>query len=319
MRLDAKYRGFAQMVEADVERLRQRFRARVDEADSIGFDEMRRLATYRRGGLVLFSGETELLARYSPGFGSFHWGWAERPTCPRRLVPIQREGVAQSIEQLSAKALSLDGENEARAVALVAAHLARADGVLELEKDAELYYFALFEVRATTPLTQLPLGFEIPPPPEVVHAKYPSATLRSTAPVANTPAVSLLPPPEPSVTATTLDIAPAEFKPPTEAEFAAVLRAAVREVQAALPEGFARALVLVTVEVSAGKGRFFVHLVASDMRGELHAVEPSRELVDATGAFVLADAQRGNGRWRRMVASIRRTARGANVEFDLRA
>jgi hypothetical protein len=185
--------------------------------------------------------------------------------------------------------------------------------MMELEKGGDILYFALFEVRATTPVTKLPPGYMTPAPPQ--SDRFPSVTLKSTSPVANTPAVSLFPPAEPAA-AETEEIS--AFRAPTQEAFAPVLRAATDDIGATLAEGFTRALILVTVEVIGGKGRFFVHLVAADPRGNLHAVEPSRELIEVTGKFVLEDAHAGNGRWRRLVASVRRTAKGATVEFELR-
>ena len=62
-----------------------------------------------------------------------------------------------------------------------------------------------------------------------------------------------------------------------------------------------RALLIINVDTSREKARFFVTLVASTDDGDLAAVDTTRELLDATGAMLGEDSRSGNGRWRKLV------------------
>ena len=86
----------------------------------------------------------------------------------------------------------------------------------------------------------------------------------------------------------------------------------------ALPHGFKQALLVVTVDQQANKGRFLVQLVASDAQGDLVALEPARDLLDATAKMIAEDARDGNVRWRRLVARLTATGRGASVAVEVR-
>jgi hypothetical protein len=88
-----------------------------------------------------------------------------------------------------------------------------------------------------------------------------------------------------------------------------------------LPE-FQQALLVVVVEVqeheTGTRGRFFVHVVATDPKADLVSLDTTDELVAAAQTVIAADAQSGNGRWRKLLVRLRRTARGASIEVDVR-
>lgn len=112
--------------------------------------------------------------------------------------------------------------------------------------------------------------------------------------------------------------APTPVREPSRAIFFPVAQLALGSVAAAMPQGFHQALLSITLDLAEAKSRFFVQLVASDARGELVSLDPSRELLDATGKMIGDDARDGNGRWRRLVARLRATARGASVDVEVK-
>jgi len=89
--------------------------------------------------------------------------------------------------------------------------------------------------------------------------------------------------------------------------------AAVAELTHAVPIGFRKAVVIVTLDVEKGKARFFVQLVATDETGELWCPDASTDLVRAAGNMIAEDARDGNGRWQRLVLSLQRGNREAVV------
>ncbi|MEO7097192.1 MAG: DUF6882 domain-containing protein [Polyangiales bacterium] len=113
--------------------------------------------------------------------------------------------------------------------------------------------------------------------------------------------------------------APPEVRQPSRATFFPLAQLALGHVAAVLPGGFRQALLVITIDVQASKGRFFVQLVASDARGDLLSLEPSRDLLDATARFIGEDAREGNSRWRRLVARLTATAKGASVDVEVKA
>ena len=80
-----------------------------------------------------------------------------------------------------------------------------------------------------------------------------------------------------------------------------VVRVANEILRRATDDHAQRALLIVNVDTSREKARFFVTLVASTNDGDLAAVDTTRELLDATGAMLGEDARSGNGRWRKLV------------------
>lgn len=98
--------------------------------------------------------------------------------------------------------------------------------------------------------------------------------------------------------------------------FMPVAQVALGEVASSLP-GFGQAILVLRVESSQGKGRFFVQLVALDSEGDLIALDPSRGLLDAAAKMIADDAREGNGRWSKLAARLRPTERGAKVDIDV--
>jgi hypothetical protein len=110
----------------------------------------------------------------------------------------------------------------------------------------------------------------------------------------------------------------APIREPNREIFMPVATAALADIVNVAP-GFGQALVVVRVEVESAtsKGRFFVQLVCSDDVGELVALDPSRALLDAAAKFIGDDVRDGNGRWKKLVARLRPTPRGASVDVEV--
>jgi serine/threonine protein kinase len=106
---------------------------------------------------------------------------------------------------------------------------------------------------------------------------------------------------------------PLAIREPTRAVLQPLADAAVAELGHAVPVGFRKAVLIVTLDVEKSKARFFVQLVATDETGELWAADASMELVRAAATMIGDDARDGNGRWQRLVLRLQRNSREAVV------
>lgn len=105
---------------------------------------------------------------------------------------------------------------------------------------------------------------------------------------------------------------------PSPGVFRPVAQLVLGALSTAMPHGFREAMFLMSLDVHEGKGRFYVHLVASAPTGELFAPEPSRELLEATARMVTDDAREGNGRWRKLIAKLSATDQGVAVDLEVK-
>jgi hypothetical protein len=104
---------------------------------------------------------------------------------------------------------------------------------------------------------------------------------------------------------------------PSREIFMPTAQLALGIVAGTMREGFEQALLIVSVEAHEGKARFSVVLVAADARGELHALDTPRELVDAAARMIVDDARAGNPRWHKLIARLR--PRGGGIDVDVKA
>ena len=194
------------------------------------------------------------------------------------------------------RSVEVANEGEAHLLAKVAAQIARADGVLRIEDDYGVSFIALFEGT---------------PAPRTLRKPAPKQAL---APQSVGGEVSL----------DDADVEPLSIEPePASSERgpSILVQEALAVTTRATNGEFAQALLSVVVEVDEGaavQGRFFVDVVALDPKGELVSVDATRALIDAAAHTIAADAQSGNGRWRKLLVRLRRTVRGASVEVDVR-
>jgi hypothetical protein len=289
--------------------------ARVAGSDEVSYDDEVESVTYKKSGAVLWTGKGELIATYAPETHTFHWSRPEQTpaTEARRVEAIFHKGRANAISQLTVDVLHLDGPEDADMIANLGAHLAGADGVLRLQGRPEWTFLALFDLGERRKSSRY--DYSVPPPLDP-HDQPHAISVPALLPVR-----SLAPPSAPSApSATALAPAPATpaIREPSRDVFLPVARAALADVANAMASGFRQALLVVTIDASGQKARYFVQLVTSDPNGDLQALEPSSQLLDATGKFIAADAHEGNGRWRRLVARLATSARGASVGIEVK-
>jgi hypothetical protein len=285
------------------------------------------------------------------------WAWGGASVAGR-IDAAFREAQRYSLAELMCTQLSVDGEVEARNVVDVALQLAHAEGVVRQEDGARVLYYALFDGRAgqasdragswrpaaniaasstATPGTFKPAvsAWTVAPPAlgnaPALRRTSTGVPVRTIAPplapvapieVSEDSLDEFVPPPPPrmpSQMSPPMHTAPAApIREPSREGFLPVATVALAAVAHALPGGFKQALIVVTLDQRESKGRFLVQLVATDARGDLVALEPARELLDATAKMIADDAREGNGRWRRLVARLTATERGASVAVEVR-
>jgi serine/threonine protein kinase len=102
-------------------------------------------------------------------------------------------------------------------------------------------------------------------------------------------------------------------RPPKRDLLQPFVDAILAELSVAVPLGFRKAVVTVTVDVSAEKARYSLHVVALDESAELWSLEASGDAMRAAGALIASDAADGNTRWRRLVLRLQRGRRDASV------
>jgi len=334
MPLSNKFRRLALLMEPDVQRMIEKHAQRVAGHDNVRFDERSGLVTFSRQGSVVSQPRAEKIGEWVPELALFRWwfvGIKFGEHAHRRLDVAYREGEQYGMPELITETITLDSASEADTVAFLAAQLARADGVLRATQGERVVYFALFDQKpsdaprapdlrdtSVNSASQRPSWmssdpFSVAPPQrhERTSLRPGSHTMPPVAPieVSSDDGFDIPRPPRtPSLAA--------PVREPTREIFMPVAQTALGDIAAAVP-GFGQALVVVRVDTTPGKGRFFVQLVAVDNEGDLIALDPSRALLEAAGRMIADDARDGNGRWHKLAARLRPTERGASVDLDV--
>lgn len=353
--LSDKFRRLAVLLEPEVARMAAKQAAHIGHFDDAQFDAAQEIATFWRGEDATWRCHAEPIGRLNPDFGLFRWWWHGRSAAARksRLDPVIKEGDGYQIGELVTDHVEVASEDEAHLLAKVAAQIARADGVLRIEDEYGISFIALFEgtpapqtLRKLAPKQELApqsvggevsLGdddlqpISIEPEPASVRSiddprfsvPVPTAAAIASAVPLTAPNLTHTIPPTPlafqiaGARATT----PPPVRIPTREVVASLVQEALAVTTRATNGEFAQALLSVVVEVDEGaavKGRFFVDVVALDPKGELVSVDATHTLIEAAAHTIAADAQSGNGRWRKLLVRLRRTPRGASVEVDVR-
>lgn len=238
---------------------------------------------------------SELLARYSDDVGLLHWWWRGKPGIaqrPSRLDAIVAEGRQFGVEELTKEAVSAESVEVAGQICCLAAHIAHADGVTRVREGDAWVFYALFD--AIDPRASRISSMTLPPPTGR-SSSIPPGPLRRTAQTI------------PDIDRTTASQAKQELARD-------LLVPVMQEAAKSLPQGFRQALVITTVDVKEGKARFFVHVVASDASGDLVEIDASQALFDAVGAMIAEHRRRGGAAWRKLIAHLRATERGASID-----
>ena len=350
MPLEEKFRRLYGVMQSDIARTREKLAARTQGHDGVAFDDGGNVA-FTRGNAIVWRARAELVAGFTPELNTLRWAWGGA-SAGGRMDAAYREAQRYSLAELMCTQLAVDGEEEARRIIDVAAQLARSEGVVRQEDGTRILYYALFDGRAgqasdragswrpaanlATSSSSAPGAFtpavsawSVAPPAlggatpggPALRRSATGVPVRTLAPVAaidvspeSEPAF-LAPPPPPLPTRTAQ---PQPVREPTREIFFPVAQCALAAVAHAMSHGFKQALLVVTIDLKETKGRFLVQLVASDANGDLVALEPARDLLDATAKMIADDARDGNGRWRRLVARLTATERGASVAVEVR-
>jgi hypothetical protein len=225
---------------------------------------------------------------------------------------VLREGQARGVPQLATKLVRDLDEEEAMTLARIGAAVTRAESILLRKRPDEIELIGLYDRSRPAEGAIDTSRFSLPPPP--VEARERIETRIShhlSIKEIFEPRRGSRPPSAPD--------GPPKIREPARALFLPVA-AAVLERLAAAVKSYSQALFILTIiEDAAGKKRLIVGIVVLDDAGLLRAVDPSAELVEASGRMVEADAHDGNGPWRKLSARITpKPDGGATLHVDVR-
>jgi hypothetical protein len=271
--------------------------ARVAGHDEIRIDENRQIIAWLRAGMLVLEAPAELVGTFFPELGLFRWWWSGKETTlqlsPSRLDEAFAHAQKADLRALLTRQHQLDGEDDATMLCRVASYFAHATGMVRQVKGDRVSYFAVFAASARPPIVpDLDIVRTLPPPAVAAARERPSTPPASVPPPASGRAV----------------------REPAREHIVPVVRVANDLLRRALDDHAQRALLIVNVDTSREKARFFVTLVASTDDGDLAAVDTTRELLDATGTMLGEDVRGGNGRWRKLVVHF--DCAGADVAIS---
>ena len=274
MSLDEGARRVDRAVRDDWETRMRVHDARVSSHDEMRIDGERRIAAWFRAGMLVLEAPADLIGVFTPDLGLFRWWWSGNE--PKLLASRLDEAFAYAQQRNDLRALltrqhQLDGEEDAAMLCRLAAYFANATGLVRQVEGARVSFYAIFAASARPPIVpDLDIVRTLPPP---AVAPRPSA------------------PP------------PATLEPSREL-LLPVVQVAGDLLRRRFAEHAQRGLIVINVDTSRDKARFFVTLVGATNDGDLAAVDTTRELLDAAGAMLLEDARSGNARWRKLVVRI---------------
>jgi len=278
--------------------------ARVAGHDDFIFDKLAQSVLYTKEGTVLWRARAELIGRFSQDLGLFRWWWVGKTTVGEcKMDNAYGEAQRMELQAMMQKQLVVENLEDARHMAGLAAHLAGADGVVEMEEaregdDLKLAFYALFDTWKGSPRTKTssvavsrtmppPAGMQIPsvpPAPKIPSIPTPSAPMRPPFGSIHEPAPTLL---------------------------EGLIPSLWLALQAAGQGGFRQALLVISVDTQGEKARFFTQIVVQNEQGDLEPVDTTRAVLDAVAGLIAEDARSGNGRWRRLSVRFWRNERGS--------
>jgi len=272
MSIEGARRAFA-AVRDDWEARMHAHDTRVAGHDEVRIDGERHIAAWLRVGMLVLEAPAELVGTFFPELGLFRWWWSGKENsialAPSRLDEAFAHAQRDDIRALLTRQHQLDGEEDAATLCKLAAHYAHATALVREQHGDRIAYYAVFAAASRPPIV---------PDREIVRT-LPPPSVRSSQPPPSAPGAAR----EPSRTLT-----------------APLANVANEIVHGAFHDQAERAIVIVNVDTSRDKLRFFVTLVAL-AAGELAVLDTTRELLDAAGTLLVEDARTGNGRWRKLV------------------
>jgi hypothetical protein len=288
-------RRIAQSISADWDALMQAHESRVAGYDAMHVDPVRQTATWTRAGTVVLEAPVELIGVFFPDLGLFRWWWSGKEhaihLAPARLDEAFGHAQRTDMRPLLTRQHQLDGEDDAAMLCRVAAYFAHATAMVQTSEEERVSFFAVFAATARAPAG---MGREVArtlPPPPVREAVNQSEGLQQAPSVA----------------------APTPIREPARSLVLPVVHVANTMIRRAFRVRARSALLVVNVDTSRDKARFYVTLVAATDDGDLSALDTSRELLDAAGIMLVEDARSGNGRWGKLVVRIDCEGEGAAI------
>lgn len=259
---------------------------RVAGADEVRIDAERQIAGFRRAGMLVLEAPAELVGSFTPDLGLFRWWWAGKENRlqvnPTRLDQAFAYAQQNDLRALLTRQHQLDSEADAEMLCRVAAHFAHATAMLRDEQTDRISWYAVFAAATRPPIV---------PDLEIVRTLPPPA-VRSAS----------MPPPGASHT-----------REPSRSLLLPMVHIASGLVRRTFHERARRAVVIVNVDTSRDKARFFVTLVGATDEGELEAIDTTRDLLDAAGIMLGEDARSGNARWRKLVVHVECVGDGVEI------
>lgn len=302
MSLD-RVRRVAVALQPELEKMMAQMQAHIAGYDDFVFDRHAQSVHYMRAGTVLWRARAELIGRYSQDLGLFRWWWVGRTTVGEcKMDTAYGEAQRMELKAMMDKQVVVDGIEDARHLAGLAAHLAGADGIVEIDEaregdDLKLAFYALFDTWKGTPRTKSSVPFAVSrtlPPPAVIPG----------APRA--PAVSI-----PTPSAPIVPSGPIGIRDPAPTLLEGLAPSLWLALQSAGQDAFRQALLVISVDTHGEKARFFTQIVVQTERGELEPIDTSRAVLDAVANLISEDVRSGNGRWRRLAVHFWRNEKGS--------
>ena len=266
-------------------------RMRAHETRVAGYDEIRvegerPTAAWRRVGMLMLEAPAELIGSYTPDLGLFRWWWAGKENSlnivPTRLDQAFAQAQKNDLRELLTRQHQLDGEDDAAMLCRVAAYFAHATAMVRQQEGDRVSYYAVFAAATRAPIVpDLEIVRTLPPPP-----------VRNSAPPSGGP---------PTV------------REPGRGLLLPLVHIASGLIRRVFREDARRGVLIVNVDTTRDKARFFVTLVGSSSDGELASLDTTKDLLDAAGVMIGEDARSGNGRWRKLVVHIECVGGGAEV------
>ncbi len=287
-------RRIAQSISADWDGLVQAHESRIAGADDMRVDAERQTATWTRAGAVVLEAPAELIGVFFPDLGLFRWWWSGKEHAihltPSRLDEAYAHAQRTDLQPLLTRQHQLDGVDDAAMLCRVAAYYAHATAMVEASDPERVSFFAIFAATSRSPvILDREVARTLPPPPVAEVAPDLQRGALQQEPIAT------------------------RFREPARSLVLPVVHVANTMIRRVFRAPARSALLVVNVDTSRDKARFYVTLVAATEDGDLTALDTSRELLDAAGIMLVEDARSGNGRWSKLVVRIDCEGEGAAI------
>jgi hypothetical protein len=303
MSLD-RMRRVARALQPELEHMMAAMQARIAGHDDFIHDKLAQSVLYTKEGTVLWRARAELIGRFSADLGLFRWWWVGKTTVGEcKMDNAYGEAQRMELKAMLDKQVVVEGVEDARHLAGLAAHLAGADGIVEMEEaregdDLKHAFYALFDTWKGAPRTKSASPFAVSrtlPPPTAAVSVPPAPRMPSIP----TPAVPIRP------------MGAGAVHEPAPTLLEGLVPSLWLALQAAGQSAFRQALLVISVDMQGEKARFFTQIVVQSERGDLEPVDTTRAVLDAVAAVIAEDARSGNGRWRRLSVRFWRNERGS--------